>query len=320
MFKYNLAALGGTFDHFHQGHKTLISHAFTIADHIVVGITADSFVVEKINSKLIEPFTIRRRSVLEYACSIGKTENISVIQLTDMFGPTLIDKDIDCIVVSPLTHPGAILINEERIRHNLPLLPIEVCHLELSADGKAISSTRIRSGEINRDGFVYTSILNRDIELNSNQKQAVKKPFGKVYSDIGILKLKLINNEFVVSVGDAATRMCLQQNIQIAFGIYDNLEKRQPINFAIDGIVGLQKMNAINPPGTITRDLVKKIQKAIVESIFVEVDGEEDLAVIPLTLLLPLGSIVLYGQPNKGIVYVEITEEKKEWVKKLILN
>jgi uncharacterized protein (UPF0218 family) len=32
------------------------------------------------------------------------------------------------------------------------------------------------------------------------------------------------------------------------------------------------------------------------------VDGEEDLAVIPLVLAAPSGAAVLYGQPGEGVV------------------
>ena len=46
------------------------------------------------------------------------------------------------------------------------------------------------------------------------------------------------------------------------------------------------------------------------------VDGEEDLAVLPVVLLAPLDSLVFYGQRNQGLVLVKVTEEKKsEFVK-----
>lgn len=41
------------------------------------------------------------------------------------------------------------------------------------------------------------------------------------------------------------------------------------------------------------------------------VSGEEDLAVIPCILLSPLETLVLYGQPDKGMVEIEVTLEIK---------
>jgi uncharacterized protein (UPF0218 family) len=39
------------------------------------------------------------------------------------------------------------------------------------------------------------------------------------------------------------------------------------------------------------------------------VNGEEDLLVLPVCIHAPENSIVLYGQPNKGLVLVQITTE-----------
>jgi uncharacterized protein (UPF0218 family) len=39
------------------------------------------------------------------------------------------------------------------------------------------------------------------------------------------------------------------------------------------------------------------------------VNGEEDLLVIPVCIHAPENAIVLYGQPNEGLVIVKITPE-----------
>ncbi len=41
----------------------------------------------------------------------------------------------------------------------------------------------------------------------------------------------------------------------------------------------------------------------------ITIDGEEDLLVIPVCLYAPENSIVMYGQPNKGLVIVTINPE-----------
>ncbi|MBM3212057.1 DUF359 domain-containing protein, partial [Candidatus Poribacteria bacterium] len=50
----------------------------------------------------------------------------------------------------------------------------------------------------------------------------------------------------------------------------------------------------------------------------VKVIGEEDLAGVPAILLSPLGTVVLYGQPQQGIVVVEVSEEKKRQLLQLL--
>jgi hypothetical protein len=48
------------------------------------------------------------------------------------------------------------------------------------------------------------------------------------------------------------------------------------------------------------------------------VDGEEDLAVIPLVIAAPLSSVVIYGQPNEGIVLRVIDEYAKTAARRLL--
>jgi len=317
--KYKLSSIVGTFDHFHKGHQTLLNHAFLQADKIIVGITSDDFVEGKRLSSLIESFKIRQQSVLDYAKNQGKLDYIEIVQLNDMFGPTLTDFNIDCLVVSPLTEFGAKIINQKRAIQKFSQLPIEICNLELSSDQRPISSSRIRAGEINRQGFVYSQLLKENITISENQKLKLKKPFGDVYANTKDLKNSLTKLDNIIAVGDTATRLCIENNIAIAFGVFDNLEKRQKVNQPLRQII-INKLilKASNPPGHISCDLVQKLIQAIKSRAFVEVEGEEDLAVIPLILLLPIGSKVLYGQPGEGIVLVKVTEETKNQIKQLL--
>jgi hypothetical protein len=41
------------------------------------------------------------------------------------------------------------------------------------------------------------------------------------------------------------------------------------------------------------------------------IDGEEDLLALVAVLYAPEKSLVVYGQPNEGMVVVEVTKEKK---------
>jgi pantetheine-phosphate adenylyltransferase len=62
--------------------------------------------------------------------------------------------DLDAILVSSETLLGAARINE--LRRWRGLNELEVIHVELvmAEDGKPVSTTRIRSGEIDREGRV----------------------------------------------------------------------------------------------------------------------------------------------------------------------
>jgi uncharacterized protein (UPF0218 family) len=41
----------------------------------------------------------------------------------------------------------------------------------------------------------------------------------------------------------------------------------------------------------------------------ISVNGEEDLLVLPVCVYAPENSVVLYGQPNEGLVIVKITPQ-----------
>jgi uncharacterized protein (UPF0218 family) len=74
-----------------------------------------------------------------------------------------------------------------------------------------------------------------------------------------------------------------------------------------------------NPPGTITDELTRAIGEAVTSTpVTIFVDGEEDLAVIPLVLAAPDGTIVLYGQPHKGVVLRRVNAEAKSAARALM--
>ena len=50
----------------------------------------------------------------------------------------------------------------------------------------------------------------------------------------------------------------------------------------------------------------------------ITVMGEEDLLVLPVCIYAPDNSIVLYGQPNEGLVLVEISTEIRNKVQTLL--
>ena len=66
-----------------------------------------------------------------------------------------------------------------------------------------------------------------------------------------------------------------------------------------------------NPAAEITLESIEIIKKAFTMNspIRLTVNGEEDLLVLPVCIHAPENSVILYGQPNKGLVLVQITTE-----------
>jgi pantetheine-phosphate adenylyltransferase len=64
---------------------------------------------------------------------------------------------IEALVVSRETEKTAVKINEERAKRGLPLLKIIAIDMVPAENHKPISTTRIRKGEIDREGRLTKS-------------------------------------------------------------------------------------------------------------------------------------------------------------------
>lgn len=75
-----------------------------------------------------------------------------------------------------------------------------------------------------------------------------------------------------------------------------------------------------NPAGKIKSGVWRALEEAVTlkRDVAVIVEGEEDLLVLPLIILMPHGSVIVYGQPQVGIVLVNVTEERKRWAEDFI--
>jgi hypothetical protein len=144
----------------------------------------------------------------------------------------------------------------------------------------------------------------------------LKRPFGTLYRDIKEI-VPLLSGKKVYAVGDVVTHRLLQQGIIPALAIIDRMSMRVPCDRLPE--YPSHRFSARNPPGTITDELIDRIEEALRhEPTLIIVEGEEDLAVIPVVLAAPEGGILLYGQPHEGIVLREITPAAKIDAKDLL--
>ena len=146
---YKKVAVGGTFDKFHYGHKRLLDIAFDMGSYVLIGITSNEFGGVK---GRIDPCSVRISNLRDLLQK--KHQNYQIQELNDPYGTTITDKSIDAIVVSEETEPTALKINEIRRERGMKAMDIITIHMVLADDGKPISSTRIRKGEIDKKGTI----------------------------------------------------------------------------------------------------------------------------------------------------------------------
>ena len=160
--------------------------------------------------------------------------------------------------------------------------------------------------------------------INSKLRKKLHHPFG-ILIEGSLSETKKRLTEFIkknkpsmlILVGDMVSRR-LSSDYFPKMIIIDNRCMRQkitPIEFPCTKL-----FFAKNPPGTITEDAIEKIKEALKtdKRTQIVIDGEEDLLTLIAILNAPEKAIVIYGQPNRGLVIIKVNENKKKEVKKIL--
>ena len=145
--------MGGTFDIIHIGHLTLIEKAALISERVIIGLTSDSLAAKN-GKNLTNNFEMRLENLTKILNEKFPSSVFEIAMLNDDFGPTVIEGDVDALVVSEETSIKGDILNVKRSELNLPLVEIVIVPMKLASDGERISSTRIRNAEIDSLGNV----------------------------------------------------------------------------------------------------------------------------------------------------------------------
>ena len=161
------------------------------------------------------------------------------------------------------------------------------------------------------------------MQLPDDLRDQLKNPLGNLISDNDPNKENILSKIFtesiIITVGDRTTENMLQLGLKPQIQIIDGLEKRNQCIVPIDDTINT-KLSCRNPPGEITEESLQIIKKAFSSEppVRIVVDGEEDLLVIPVCISAPENSVVMYGQPNEGLVIVQITPKMRAKVQKIL--
>lgn len=330
-YKFKKIVIGGTFDHLHIGHEAFLERAFKIGEKVTIGLVSDLMAKGKTENKAILPYSVRFRELTGFLKEKRLLSRAKIVSIYDPFGPAIEDDKVQAILITSETIINAKEINQRRIGKGFTPLKILFMPFVRGTDGKKISSTRIRLGEEDRQGRVFTSrvLALGGRVLPGEIRRLLKKPFGTLYS-VGsnnhlsaiskAINQNNLSGQLVVTVGDVVTSDFIQAGVVPSLAIVDLRIGREKI-FSSVSALGLSKRSnichVINKPGYVSLSLFLKIARAFTRirqkggREVICVFGQEDLAVLPATLLAPLGSFIIYGQPRCGFVVIQVDEKTK---------
>ncbi len=153
MSKFKLVALGGTFDLAHQGHIELLRQGFSISSKVIIGLTSDELAKKK-EKELLNDYSKRYRVLEEIIRKNFHNVDYEISKLENDFGPAVLKKEVEALVVSEETAFQGEELNRLRKQRNVSPVEVVVVPMVLAKDGKRISTTRIKNSEIDMDGNI----------------------------------------------------------------------------------------------------------------------------------------------------------------------
>ena len=176
---------------------------------------------------------------------------------------------------------------------------------------------------------MYTTSL----KLPQEMRRQFKKPWGLLLTkdetsgspEEQVKELyQLRKPTLLISVGDVCTESLWKVDIHPHVVIVDGITLRGNYTINTKPRIPYEEIIVRNPPTTIMKEaweaICKAAEQASRQNIYtlITVKGEEDLLTLPAVTCCPKNGAVVYGQPNEGIVWMEVTLELKEKVKQVL--
>ncbi len=158
------------------------------------------------------------------------------------------------------------------------------------------------------------------LKLPEEKRGRLAAPFGDVFEgrDLGA---RLRDVKSFAAVGDVTSGECIRQGLSPRFIVVDFKTKRGPIAHDDDvRSYGSEVARVVCPPGHMTADLYNAVLAAVKSpaATRIEVEGEEDLAVMPAIIHLEPGATVIYGLPDRGVTLVKADDESRRIARKFL--
>jgi GTP-dependent dephospho-CoA kinase len=172
--------------------------------------------------------------------------------------------------------------------------------------------------------------LTQIYRLPDSAREPLKQPFGVLIPDSQVTReavtSKLVGrNRIIVTVGDRTTERMKDLKVYSNLEIVDNAEKRQSRPQIVFTGSKERQLSAKNPAGSLTDEALEVVRKSLElvktepkKAVRIDIDGEEDLIALAILAYFPEHTILLYGQPDQGLVIVGAMGDAKDLAKKTL--
>ncbi|TXT55932.1 MAG: hypothetical protein BAJATHORv1_30315 [Candidatus Thorarchaeota archaeon] len=313
------------FDRLHIGHQVLIDILHEMPEPVACVNGGELIGKELEYGTLIQPVDIREKALRRYLKQVELDKTIQVRTITK-FEEFLEIPDSTTFVM--FQGPCCMEIEERGLELRAEKLPVSdsVKYVKpvRAADGDKISSARIRKGEVDRKGRVLAGTSEPPRLLKETRRKDLKAPKGDIFSvkegkpeTAVVNRIKDEQPTMVISIGDVTTATLMEEGYTPKVRVIDGITKRGEFEKEFHSEL---EYRIYNPAAAIYPEAwsVMKTAIEIDEHSLIKVEGEEDLMGFPAALLAPLGSVMLYGQPDVGIVWVPVTQENKDRARNLL--
>ncbi len=312
------------FDRLHLGHRLLIDR-LAESETPIATITDGELVGDLELGEIIQPVQHREKRLKEYLHQ-NDLDKIRV-EIVDKYSTLLnVDENLQLLmyigpccdeISSHLLGKRKALGFEDELEYLKPVM---------AQDGEKLTSARLRKGELDREGGILARTDEPPRRLKFSDRTTLQTPKGEVFhvndgppEKRVAERIRSEKDTLVIAVGDVTCATLEKQGVIPKVRIVDGITKRGEYEHHF---AGERVYHVYNPPAVLYPEVWSTISTAIKneKNSLIVVDGEEDLMGFPAVLLAPEGSVMIYGQPDVGIVWVPVTNENRILARKLLEN
>lgn len=156
-----------------------------------------------------------------------------------------------------------------------------------------------------------------DVKIPQGLREKLREPYGDIFKDIRKAAESMKGTD-IIAVGDFVSFSLYSIGVIPRIFVVDGKVRRKPFRKKIP--LDYDTVKSKNDPGFISKNLWMSVQKALgmKNPAKIQVDGEEDMAALPIILMAKKGSSVIYGLHDKGACVIRIDDDSRKAARNLL--